>query len=242
MKLYKTIDGGLTWNYVSAFEPRYATSIWFLDESKGFAGGYQNLLVTNDGGITWDLDNSVFSPSTLFFLDRNIGFVGNQNRINITTNGGNTWSYFGIPAFDFTPAKIYAYDINNIYTVGTAFDFTGDPFYIFYHTSNRGATWIAKIFEKQITDVFFETPTKGYVCAGEIFRTTDRGINWINSNYHALNFAFKGRYSWSSYYNTISYSNDGWLTSIPQIKSIFSGFLWDGCAKDTNIAFACGFE
>ena len=240
MSLFKTTDAGINWNFVSSFAPKYAMTIWFVNELNGFAGGYQNLLKTTDGGLNWVEDANVGSAYSIQFLNDNIGFVGSPNRINKTTDGGNTWAYKGIPAFSLNPWKIYIYDTNNFYVVGTGDSMFGDPIYLYYHTSNGGTSWNVKTFENPVTDVYFESPTSGWVCSGKIFHTTNRGINWDSTNIDAQQFEFKGVNSWAAGVNTISYSNDRWQTVTPQIKGIFSGFLWDGCAKDTNTAFACG--
>ncbi len=225
MSLYKTADGGMNWSLVSSFSPKYATTIWFIDELRGFAGGYTNLLKTTDGGINWTEDNSVGYSFSMFFLDGNIAFAGSQNRLYKTSDVGNTWTYQGIPSFDFNPIRIFAYDQNNIYLVGTGLSMFGDPINLFYQTSDGGTTWSAKTFEHTVTDVFFESPTKGFVCAGNIFSTTDQGVSWDTTKFAALRFEFIGTNSWSANYNTIDYSIDGWLSATPQINGIFSGLL-----------------
>lgn len=240
MSLFKTTDAGLTWEFVSSFSPKYATTIWFVNELIGFAGGYQNLLKTTDGGLNWVEDNNVGSAYSIQFLNENIGFAGSHNRINKTTDGGNTWTYKGIPAFSLNPTKIYIYDTNNIYVVGRGESIFGDPIYLYYHSSNGGTSWIGKSFEKNITDVYFSSPQNGFICSGRILKTSNRGVDWDSTDFWADQLEFNGNHSWSAGTNTISYSEDGWLSATPQIKSIFSSFLWDGCAKDTNVAFACG--
>jgi photosystem II stability/assembly factor-like uncharacterized protein len=239
--LYKTTDGGINWTFVSNFSPRYATTIWFLDELNGFAGGYNNLLKTSDGGLTWSEVNNTFSAYSIFFLTKDIGLISVPNGIKKTTNGGVDWQPIGMSVYNFTPSKIFALDTNNIYVVGSGDDFYGNIlYYAFYQTSNGGINWTGKTFTSQITDVFFESPAKGWLCAGKILRTINGGISWDTTNGAGLRFDFEGSHSWSAGDNTISYSDDGWQTATPQISSIFSGFLWDGYAKDKNNVYACG--
>ncbi len=240
MTLYKSSDAGESWEVVSSFSPKYATTICFIDEMNGFAGGYYNLLRTTDGGKTWIEDTNVGNAYSLQFLNQNIGFATTHNGIYTTTNGGNSWLFKGIPAFDFAPSKVFAYDQNNIFVIGTDGWINGELYYVFYQSSNSGNSWIGKQFNNQITDVFFESPTSGWVCSDKIYHSINRGINWDSTNTYAQQFEFKGANSWAAGVNTISYSNDRWQTVTPQIKGVFSGFLWDGCAKDTNTAFACG--
>ena len=67
--LYKTTDAGMNWSFVSSFSPRYAHTIWFVNELTGFAGGYYNLLKTTDGGLTWTEDTNVSSAYAIQFLN-----------------------------------------------------------------------------------------------------------------------------------------------------------------------------
>ena len=238
--LYKTTDGGINWSFVSNFSPRHATTFWFLDELNGFAGGYYYLLKTNDGGLTWsEVDNTSIAYS-IFFLTESVGFIGAQNRIQKTINSGNDWKFLGLSGNNLTISKIFALDTNNIFVIGSGWDFNNNVYYAFYRTSDGGDRWTGKSFGSQVTDVYFESSEKGWICSGEILRTQDGGMNWDSTGIDALHFAFEGSHSWSTGQNTISYSENGWQTSTPQISSVFSDILWDGCAIDKNNSVACG--
>jgi hypothetical protein len=52
--LYKTTDGGVTWNSVSD-KMIYGDHLYFLNEDVGLAMSYSVLQMTRDGGTTWDL-------------------------------------------------------------------------------------------------------------------------------------------------------------------------------------------
>lgn len=240
MSLFKTTDAGLHWSLVSSFSPKYATTIWFVNELEGFAGGYQSLLKTTDGGINWTEDSRIGSGYSIFFLDENVGYISSPNGINKTTDRGTTWTYIGIPSFNLTPSKIFAYDINNIYVIGTSYWITEDPSYLYYFTTDGGTSWTGKSFNQSVTDVYFKSPTNGFLCTGKILRTTNHGVSWDSTSFSGNQLEFQGNNSWAAGVNTLTFSNDQWNSSSSQIKGIFSGFLWDGCAKDTNIAFACG--
>ncbi len=238
--LYKTTDSGINWSFVSSFSPRYATTLWFVNELIGFAGGDNNLLKTTDGGLTWFEDVNVSNCYSIYFVNQMVGFACKHNGIYKTTDGGNNWTVKGIPGYDYSPNKVFAYDQNNIFVIGTEGWINGELYYVFYQSSDGGSSWTGKEFNNQITDVYFESPSSGWVCSGKIFHTTNRGITWDSTNIDAQHIEFKGVNSWAAGINTISYSNDRWQTITPQIKGVFSGFLWDGCAKDTNTVYACG--
>jgi len=238
--IYKTTNGGIEWNLIGNLTPRYAYSLWFINEMRGFAGGYQSLLSTTDGGVTWNEINSIHSTGPIYFINSNIGFVGGFNVIYRTTNGGVVWETISLPTSQFATSSIFALDPNKIYLVGSG-DFEGNPYHIFLKTTDGGSSWDGESFEYRLSDVYFESLFEGWVCSNKIYKTIDRGNTWEPTNFSASKFDFYENHSWAiSGWNTIIHSDDLWLTAEQQIKSVFSGFLWDGAAKDTNMVFASG--
>lgn len=239
-EIYKTTNGGEDWEVKGNLSPRYATSIWFIDEMKGFASGYQYLLSTSDGGSTWEEINSVYLTNEIYFLDSKVGFVGGFNVIFKTTNGGSDWSNISLPTSEFTPGKIFALDQNKIFIVGTGF-FQGNQYFSFIRSTNGGNNWNGANFDYWLTDVYFKTTTEGWVCSDKIYKTMDQGNNWAPTDFSADNFSFYENQAWAiNGRNVIIHSDDFWITADQQIKSVFSGFLWNGVAKDSNVVFGCG--
>ena len=77
----KTTNGGLDWEIIGNLSPNYAYSLWFKDEADGYAVGYQYLLSTTDGGVTWNEVNNVFWTNSIYFLNSDVGFIGGYNNI-----------------------------------------------------------------------------------------------------------------------------------------------------------------
>jgi photosystem II stability/assembly factor-like uncharacterized protein len=103
--LYRTFDGGRTWDSLMVTKPRnYATSnIYFTDENYGYittengTGGQFitefPMLMTKDGGMTWQLSDSLKDGglSCVYFVDESNGWVAGIQNVYRTTDGGHNW-------------------------------------------------------------------------------------------------------------------------------------------------------
>lgn len=97
--IYKSIDGGASWQNVS---PALADSVWgcyFLTEEYGVVVGggcinSQNFWLTDDGGNSWtvfteDVPQTGLTDALLF--DSGLGFASSSGHIWLTTDMGTTW-------------------------------------------------------------------------------------------------------------------------------------------------------
>ncbi len=131
-KFSKTTNKGASWTNYSIPVGSWATSLWFLNDSVGFATldhgngtpcfNYSSLIKTTNGGQTWTETNYecdfIYS---LVFPSNKIGYmlggvaIGTPRKIWKTTNAGNTWLLSSYPvgvAYDSTSA----YGLNMICT------------------------------------------------------------------------------------------------------------------------------
>ena len=102
--LFKTENNGDTWEQDSIIIEENINRIFFLNDTIGWIAGDKNLWYTTDGGMNWQIQNSVFGKCIrdVFFIDNNYGWVVGEltNDINaphyvgllVTEDGGNTWS------------------------------------------------------------------------------------------------------------------------------------------------------
>ncbi len=123
--VFKTTDGGATWNLESATGDNF-TALHFLNEQHGFVIGYNGtLLETTDGGNSWNTKrngNSPFNASWQFtdiaFSSETVGYIAGANGLLLkTTDGGNHWKksdYFSSQ----TIRKIYIQSPNLIWLAG----------------------------------------------------------------------------------------------------------------------------
>jgi len=91
-------DGGRTWKQSDVPVSSDLTSVFFADESEGWAAGHDGVILhTSDGGSTWALQLSGVDGGDKPFLDlwfsdsRNGYAVGAYNLVYRTSDGGKTW-------------------------------------------------------------------------------------------------------------------------------------------------------
>jgi photosystem II stability/assembly factor-like uncharacterized protein len=95
-KLYMTLDSSKTWKPVlTGYNNYWLTSMWFVNDQKGFLAGEQGLLYqTNDGGQTWKqapyIDSYLRDFYWIKFLNENVGYLYDGD-IFKTYDGGASW-------------------------------------------------------------------------------------------------------------------------------------------------------
>ena len=91
-----TIGSG--WRKASEGTYSQLNDVFFISETLGWiAGSDATILLTTDGGYTWNAPTDPLPVSesmySIFFIDENIGFAGGNNDLVLkTVNGGNTWT------------------------------------------------------------------------------------------------------------------------------------------------------
>lgn len=91
-------DNGASWRQVASPVSRMLTDIEFIDDSTGWAIGYDQVIMrTDDGGLTWTLQNFAADPGwplyDIFFMDEHEGFaIGERGTFLSTVDGGETWN------------------------------------------------------------------------------------------------------------------------------------------------------
>ena len=203
-----TNDGGMTWTrQFDPADSTEFTNVEFVNRWIGFVGGnrisripgeliyYPIILKTTDGGENWkecDLGLSQMPEYTdisfydMDFLDSNTGWVAvneTNRRVGMllgTENGGETWNLVR----EMSPWElIFTATIrdNNLGYIlyGSAFD--NFSLSKGAYTENGGDTWTSTggIFSFYMNDLIFISPDTLWSIGTGIYKSHDRGINWI---------------------------------------------------------------
>lgn len=204
--VYKTTDGGLTWNQVGAgqiyTQPQsFGNAVHFFDAWNGITlgdpeNGYFEIFTTNDGGTTWSRIPQANIPAPLsneYGMFGVHGFKGDFIYFGTTsgrvfksldrgqtwssTNAGSTTSGLWLNGVTFTDSlQGFASRVNSSWTQ-----------FQFYNTSNGGATWnqiqpAGPIFKAQVkaipgTNALISVGSDNTVGRGSSI-SYDNGASW----------------------------------------------------------------
>lgn len=182
MGVYKTTNGGTSWNMTPASPSGSIRDMHFFNANVGLTVGADYIWRTTNGGETWTMvypgqvNTELFSVS---FIDELNGFVsGARGMVLRTTDGGITWN-------ELTNIYINIVRLDDIHFVNRQIGIVvGDDGGKIFRTNNGGVSW--DLIEAGITTVlravdFFDENTGVAVGRyGIIRRTTNAGESWTN--------------------------------------------------------------
>lgn len=103
--LWRSKDGGSSWQIVNEHLPYYITSVFFLDTLKGWVATlYTGVHSTSDGGITWTphAPSGYLDLRDVAFADAQVGWVtGWGGQLYVTEDGGNSWAQCDVATNQF---------------------------------------------------------------------------------------------------------------------------------------------
>jgi photosystem II stability/assembly factor-like uncharacterized protein len=183
--LYESTDGGKSWvPTLSSLSDSTVTVLFSLYDTLFEGTGYGELLQSGDSGKTWTNASSNFSNQnfTHSIELNNKLCIGTDSGVYISTDIGRTWARAGLNGI-----KVYSFATDGKNLIAATRD-SG-----IYRTSDDGATWSHVGFNcanvNHLTSIDTTLFVSTYTATnyhGSIFRSIDKGANWILSVNEAL--------------------------------------------------------
>jgi photosystem II stability/assembly factor-like uncharacterized protein len=178
-KIGKSSDGGNTWEFIDFESDDRLYGISFADEDHGITcGQFNTVLVTEDGGITWEDRSLEINNQTLYdvFTDGVDSWIISYNAILYSDDLANTWD----TAFHNTNYEYKMLEVKNgvVFTQYTDEENIGQSF-IMYSTDN-GENWNHHVLPVDyLLDVDFLDENL-MVCLGreEMYISENGGDDW----------------------------------------------------------------
>jgi photosystem II stability/assembly factor-like uncharacterized protein len=255
-QIVKSIDSGNTWTTIFRDTNTYFRSVEFINEKKGFAGGfpikgvYKNIfLKTMDGGNTWtDLTENLDPIARdgicgLSVADTNTIYgCGNwysHAYIIKSTDGGNNWQLINMVPYASSLIDMYFINKDTGFVTGKSPGGDTVNTAVILYTTDGGITWTTKFKNKDLNEYCWK-----------IQRLTDQiyfaSIEDLNLVYPSILKSYDGGMSWTKYYVCDSFYNIEGLGFIDPLKGFTGGgaggsFESDDGGKTWNYSSVCPY-
>ncbi len=173
-KIFRTHDGGISWDCIKIATSKTLHKIFFTDSKNGWTISDNTIYNTVNGGDTWQISYSADTYfKDIFFIDSETGWVvSSSSQTLYTNNKGVTWTQQG-----------------NYGTVGNSLAFTTSKYGWSVgsdgktlRTVNGGLTWSTKTLPttNDLLDIEFYDEKTGWIIGrdGIIMKTINDGLNW----------------------------------------------------------------
>lgn len=185
--ILRTTDRGRSWHEVRAFSggTDHFRDLFFLDDSHGWAVGFNGVVHTTDGGRTWAWlgGRRSISGSAIHFFDPKHGLVAGQHgRIHRTDDGGRSW--VPVTRDDRTGKS----DLHAMTFAGPMRGWAAGSDGTILHSNDGGHTWRRQHTgaRGRVTDIFFVDLNRGWALVADrstssslILATANGGAQWL---------------------------------------------------------------
>ena len=201
ISLFRTTDGGYSWDTVNVSPIVYSRSIGFANSNTGWIGSYigdSTLYKTTNGGLNWSLQLSSqsgdsFAICGLSVVDesnvRGCGAWYGNPKFYKTDNGGISWTYYDMSAYATRLIDCYFTSPDSGFIVGGLGSFEDGKGVVLF-TSDAGQSWQNRMTTQNTGQwgwkISFPTIDTGYVSLEKgggnglsyYLKTTNGGVNW----------------------------------------------------------------
>lgn len=178
-QLYKTINGGQTWEPANAGQYPVITDIHMINQQVGFMSARDYMYKTTNGGSTWTQLHPDVQPSFngMHVVNENIIYSSlNNGFVFFTFNGGTDW-------MQVNPNVLGSNQVFDLYATADGRVWVPGKFASVLYTSNMGQSWTDQTpgTKQTLYEVGFAGETGFAVgAAGLVLRTTNNGAIWEN--------------------------------------------------------------
>lgn len=206
----------------------------FMTPNNGWvAGEYGIILYTDDGGKSWELQESGTweDIKSIAFINDRIGWaVGKEGSIIHTEDGGKRWE----------PQKNVKASLHKVFFLNEKEGWTVGDNGLVRRTNDGGKNWDEKSIgiRQSISSIFFINSNIGWLLAGKkVYRTTDGGDTWESSDLQINDQ--KGLFDETWWEGDIFFlnNNEGWaVVGISSVHhTIDGGKTWEVQLGDAGI-------
>lgn len=209
--VYRTDDGGFTWNPVTV--PSSSTDmndVFFVSSQVGWIISGSDVMQTVDGGLNWTVVNSNNGGWSIHFVDANEGYIADGTTVKRTSNGGTSWSQIFSSQ---SPTEVHVTP-SGIGLIATSSNIRINPMLGFNGQYNNWGelSAISNVF------AFASSSVKSYLVEGSRIRSSSLGTFHITTLDICPDENFPIDFTSSYQYNsgntfTVELSNDNWSNS-----------------------------
>lgn len=240
-QLFKTVNGGATWNFINIFSDIISAKMYWLDERTGYtlkyslANGDRILEKTTNGGVDWGSAffdptisiNSISFPSVLtgYIIGKTKNISSHPAKFLKTTNSGHNWDSVTIKTIGEIKS-VFFLNTSTGYISGQGINLQSKNL---FRTTTGGLSWDSLYKGAYFSKLQFSDFNTGYGLTGVtemLQKTTNAGINWTSIEPPPELEIYSGDFSTYNTDNIITCGYGGTLG-----KSTNSGLNWVSCSQ-----------